>query len=340
MFIPFSFLNTLVNTITQPITDSLYSFTSFTFTSANVIGRTGPTQTQLLTRYTGSASWVSTSSFFTSSAGIQYWTVPETATYRIRIAGAQGSNPGTANLGGPGAIIQADFNLVQGVKYALVVGQTAVNTGRENLSSSGGGGSFMVLSGSFVTSSILLIAGGGGGTNADTPLGSYGSTHTSGSSATYLGSLSAAGGQNGNGGNAPSSINNGAGGGFLTNGAGNTTGGGFSYISGSLGGVVNATFAVNGGGFGGGGSPNNGFFSRCSGGGGFSGGGASSTGAGNNISTAGLFGGGGGSYISSSAFNISSSDGKYNGLTSFQGNSIFNLSLYNRNSGSIFITKL
>jgi hypothetical protein len=333
MFIPFGFVQNFRANIIANVSTALYTFSSFTFTTAGVIGRTGPTQSQLLTAYTGSASWAASSSFFNSSGGVQYWTVPETATYRIRAAGAQGSNPGSANNGGPGAIMQADFTLTQGTKYALVVGQTAVNTGKENLSSSGGGGTFMVLSGSFATSSILIIAGGGGGTNSDTPTLSSGSTHTSGSSASTGGG---AGGINGNGGAVPAGSGLGAGGGFLTNGAGATPG--FAYVNGSFGGAINATYSPNGGGFGGGGSPSNGALGRCSGGGGFSGGG--STGTGNATPTAGFCGGGGGSYISASALNVSSSNGRYDGSTSFGGNVIGNLNLYNKGTGSITITKL
>ena len=335
MIIPFSFIGQPIILSSEiPALTGLYSFTSFTFHPVRTIGRNGPTQATLLAAYSGSAAWVTSSANFYAVSGSQYWTVPQTGTYRIRAQGAQGSNPGSAANGGPGAILQADFQLTQGTKYSLVIGQTAVNTGRENLSSSGGGGTFMVLSGSFVTASILIIAGGGGGTNSDTPLRSYGSTHTSGSASSNGG----AGGQNGNGGAVVAGSGHGAGAGFLTNGAGDSPG--FSYLSSSLGAIINATYAVNGGGFGGGGAPSNGLFSRCSGGGGFSGGGASSLGSGNNISTAGLHGGGGGSYINASALNVSSSDGRYNGSTTFQGNSIFNLNSYNKSSGSILITLL
>lgn len=320
-------------------TSSLYSFSSFTFTNATVIGRTGPTQAQLLGAYTGSATWTTSSANFTSSAGIQIWTVPADGQYRIKAAGAQGSDP-TATKGGRGAIVEAIFTLVKGDKLSIVVGQTAPvgNATRLDKSSPGGGGTFVVASGSNATGSIYLIAGGGGGTGTGTrPTGSDANLGTSG----RAGRLGGAGGTNGNGGSVPAGSGFGAGAGFLTNGGGGTTGG-TAFVSGANGGIISATYAQNGGGFGGGGSVTNGLAFRYSGGGGFSGGGSSTT-FGNNDGTgdtSGHWGGGGGSFIQTTATSVSSSTGLYNTSSSFNSETIFDLSSYNTGSGYVTITKL
>jgi hypothetical protein len=286
-----------VGTSTSPI----FNFFSFTFNSANVVGRTGPSLNQLLANYNTVANpWLLNSNYFSTSTvnpGVQYWTVPSDGVYRITAKGAQGSNPN--GNGGNGAVMQGDFNLVKGDRYMILVGQVAPNTGHEDIESSGGGASWVVkYSGTTSTiAELLLVAGGGGGTNSDTPSTAHASISTTGNPGTLLGGGS--GGVGGNGGTQGNGGSTGAGGGFLTDGYSDvgitTNGGGKSFISGGLGGEINSTYAVNGGGFGGGGSTTNGPYGRCGGGGGYSGGGGSALGL-NGVAEAGLAGGGGGSY--------------------------------------------
>ena len=286
----------------------LYSFTAFTFTNASKVGMTGPTLTECKASYnTGTYTWLTNTSYFdVPTTGIQLWTVPETATYRIQAAGAQGSSPAAA--GGKGAIMQGDFALTAGDKIQIAVGQTSTfSTNR----APGGGGSWVIRytgagnPATNVEADILVIAGGGGGTGGGTVDAScHGQTTTSSGQAyrTGVGNWGGTAATAGAGGNAGNASVNGAGAGFLTNGqngSGGTRGdnlaGGMCWLSGVLGGAVNASYSPNGGGFGGGGSPNNGNLSRYAGGGGYSGGASSNTGTSNNVNDPGFSGGGGGS---------------------------------------------
>ena len=153
---------------------SLYPFTSFRFTTAGVSGSMGPSGSALLAAYTGSTSgsYFSNTAYFTTGSfnGYQIWTVPQTATYRIELAGARGGTStaySSSLTWGRGAIIKADIPLTQGQKIMMVVGQYSDGNGA-NASSwntyhgfGGGGGSFVTISGSVPTP--LLVAGGGGG---------------------------------------------------------------------------------------------------------------------------------------------------------------------------------
>ena len=272
-----------------------YDFTSFTFTNANKIGRTGPSLAELRAFYdTTTYPWLLDNDDFNMlTNGIQLWTVPKTGTYRITAKGAQGSAP-ESSTGGRGAVMQGEFSLTAGEKIQILVGHTAPVgvVARVNKSSSGGGGTFVVKYTGItnVVADILVIAGGGGGTGSDRPSGADAVTTTTG----VTGRLGGAGGTNGNGGTGTGS--NGGGGGFLTNGT--QTGAGSSFLNGGLGGIINTSYAANGGGFGGGGSPTNGVLFRYAGGGGYSGGGASTTFGnldGSGVTT-GHWGGGGSSY--------------------------------------------
>ena len=92
--VPTTTTTTTTSTTTTTTTfTALYPFTTFTFTNAGATGRQGPTYAQLTSSYAVTASWVTSSQYFTASIrGIQEWTVPETATYRIQAAGAAGGN--------------------------------------------------------------------------------------------------------------------------------------------------------------------------------------------------------------------------------------------------------
>lgn len=372
MFIPFGFVQYTPITFNIVSTGSLYDFTTFTFTTAGVSGSAPPTFQRLLAAYTGSAPGIyfTTASNFTTGSfqGYQIWTVPQTATYEVEVAGAASgltNYPTPAGRYTNGAIIKGRVSLTQGQKFVMVVGQRSLNATTSATAYNGiggGGGTYFVLSGS---NTPYLVAGGAGGPGAYSgdvmgqggilksgSLNGNGSTSTTGS----LSKNNAPGGSGSYGGR--SHINTGSlvssnvydsggGGGFLGSGynglnvIANTTnnstgGGGLAFLSGSTGGVAATTFTPNQatqGGFGGGGG---GTPIAGGGGGGYSGGGGA-WGSGQPASDG---GGGGGSYINSSVTFISTSNGLYDGLSSFNGSAITNLNLFNTGSGYIKITKL
>ena len=86
------------------------------------------------------------------SAGFQTWVVPNTGTYTIEVAGAQGGYSTGAN----GATMYGEFSLVAGDILTIAVGQSGANGSG---SGGGGGGTFVALN----TTDPLIIAGGGGG---------------------------------------------------------------------------------------------------------------------------------------------------------------------------------
>jgi hypothetical protein len=350
---------------------ALYPFTSFTFTTVGISGSTGPLGTAILAAYTGSTSgsYFLNPLFFTTGSfqGYQIWTVPETATYEIEVAGAASGISSYPRIysGSMGAIVKARVPLTQGQKFTMVVGQRSLNTATSGLSYvgvGGGGGSFFVLSGS---NTPYLVAGGAGGQGAYSgdvmgfggilksgSLAGNGSTATTGS----LSRHNAPGGTGSLGGrshiNTASVVSSnlydgGGGGGFLGNGMrgdgtftmtqlGSHGAGGFAFVSGAVGGLPALTYTpanATAGGFGGGG----GGTPIAGGGGGGYAGGAGSWGSSQPASDG---GGGGSSYIISTATTISTSDGNYDGLSTFSGSAITNLSRYNSGSGYITITKL
>jgi hypothetical protein len=351
--------------------NELYPFNSFTFTTTGISGSTGPTYNQLMVAYTGSSSgsYFSNTSYFTTGAfqGYQVWTVPQTATYEIEVAGAASgvSSYPTTYSGSRGAIIRGRVSLTQGQKFVMVVGQRSLNTAASGLAYvgvGGGGGSFFVLSGSNIP---YLVAGGAGGQGAYSgdSMGQggilkTGSLHGSGSTST-TGSLSrhnAPGGTGSLGGR--SHINTGSvvssnlydgggGGGFLGNGMrgdntftmtalGSHGAGGYAFLSGSVGGFAATSYTPNNataGGFGGGG----GGTPIAGGGGGGYAGGAGSWGSSQPASDG---GGGGSSYITSSITSIATSNGLYDGLNTFSGSSITSIGAFNSGSGYIKITKV
>lgn len=254
----------------------LYNFVSFTFTTAATIGRIGPAKAAFLASYNTTVNpWLNDTATYDSTNGIQYWTVPESGTYRILAVGAKGGDASTF-LGGSGASIQGDFMLTRGAIVKIVAGQTGFNA----VYAGGGGASFAA-----VTSDTfpLVVAGGGGGGNSTTAqqAGGPGVTTTTGTS------RNGAGGADGNGGFANSLSQAGGGAGWLTAGQGTPAGSNNTSLnSTAIGGYYNATYQH--GGFGGGGAG----FGGGGGGGGFSGGGA---GLYNGTSTT-AGGGGGGSY--------------------------------------------
>ena len=286
-------------TISSPGPD-LYPYFSFTWTNASATGRSGPTLANCLASYdTATYSWLTNTAYFNVINGIQYWTVPKTATYRVVAAGAEGGTFGSRPRIG-GAIIQSTFDLTQGEIIQILVGQSGAAS--NNYYGSGGGASFVVRTPYNTNGSILVIAGGGAGINYRSGSPTY-LTTAPGQAGLAPGNIAGTEASNGGGGGAAlsngSNATNGGnqastgwgagGGGFFGNGgySGTAPGGvngaqgGFSFTNGGLGGLG---YSGSNGGFGGGGGSSG----ACgAGGGGYNGGTA-----GDNST----FGGGGGSY--------------------------------------------
>lgn len=282
---------------------------------------------------------------------------------------------------GLGAKIQATVPLIQGQTLAIVAGQMSANssTGSNYSSVGGAGGSFVVLLNNNTNNATtanpngvipIVIAGGGGGAGwynqsgvEYAPGGNAVTTMNGGASynTTYSG-LGAAGGTNGQGGQSHISstgvassggYDGGAGGGLYSTGvygaggtrttaaSGNYGGGGGGLLSaGAIGGTVDPSYSTSGsyGGFGGGGGSG---AIAGAGGGGYSGGAGSYVASGRVDA-----GGGGGSYIIPTATTVSTSDGNYNGSSTFyDGSTISKIgttgnTAYNNSSGYVTITKV
>ncbi len=286
------------NASTQTLT--VVFTTSYTFTNASAAGRTGPTQANVNSAYSGTtlAGLVTV-----NTQGIQEWTVPSTGNYYMEAYGASGASSYAGfRAGGLGAYEKGTFSLTAGDVLKVIVGQTGSTTyaGTSQYEGGGGGG------GSFVWKSsgnVLLLAaggGGGGGANQGTAYaGNGGTTSNSGTDANGL--YPSSGGTGGNGGsehsgNGEHAHGGSAGGGWLSNGASTISAaqGGLSILYGNGVGGQNGSYEGQSyggdGGFGGGG----GAVIGGGGGGGYSGGGA-----GNQPSSGGWYengGGGGGSY--------------------------------------------
>ena len=265
------------------VTAALYAFTSFTFTTAATVGATGPSQATLLASYnTATYPWLTNTAYFSATDGMQYWTVPDTATYRIVAAGSW-STPRAGKLSGRGAIFQGDFSLTVNSVVRILCGQSEFQRSGTT-PSGGGGGTFVVASPYNTNASILVVAGGGGGGHDTTGTflqsqanGSFGTAGQAGYSGGSAGGTAGSGGQGSSGGAS-------GGAGFSGNGFGRTA---YPASDGNL--PVAFTAATSRGyGGGGGGSASNlggyggGGFTWYStgwggGGGGFSGGGTSSS---------------------------------------------------------------
>ena len=295
---------------------SLYSFSSQTFTNCGVTGNTGPTLSDCTDDANYSDSWTDNTSYFNiQTQGIQEWTVPQDATYRIVASGAAGGTNGFGR-GGYGATITVDVDLTEGQILAIVVGQMGTgNSLSTNYSSgTGGGGGTFVYEKSSVTYYIAVAGGGGAKTsnsnlNSDTDDadGKYNSTSGTtiyGHSNSYV----AAGGTSGSGGSNSTRgiLYGGAGAGVNSNGATHSKSAhGLSRSSGWLGGT--GTY-YGGFGGGGGGSCTHGY-KWAGGGGGYSGGGC-----GHNVGSGdGQYGGGGGSYYNGTLISGSNGDNQSHG---------------------------
>lgn len=282
---------------------AIYQFTSHTFTTAGLIGRSGPSLSQIRSAYS-STTWANTYLEQTLS-GCQLWTVPVNGTYRFEVVGAASWNAtSTSNNGGRGRRIYADMALSAGQKLNILVGQTS-NTGSGGDYESGGGGASAVFANisafsSATLSDLYVIAGGGGGESQAHSAGQDGS-YSFVSDSTGTTSTGNGGSTNPNN----DSYGPGGGGGFLTDGASkynsnnnSTVYGGSSFKNGFLGGYQSAqgTSGNSQGGFGGGGAVRGDSYAGAGGGGGYSGGRGGDDG---------VPSGGGGSYVTASATNVS-----------------------------------
>ena len=286
---------------------SLYTFSTFTFTNAGATGPYGPTS---LSSYGTTYPGYNTAYALTIFNGIQYWTVPATGIYTVKVAGAGSFSAGTLNYinTGKGAVLISNINWTQGSIVAILVGQMGLSGGNSyglaNTVIGGSGGSFLAnvtAIGSLTGQYPLIIAGGAGGPgyessdSANTTINaSIGNTGQNG------GPYGAPSYQTGYGGTGPNAGTNptlqayawaDAGAGYSQN---SPTGSAHAFINGGAGGTVvsggDGTSAF--GGFGGGGCGGN--YGGVGGGGGGWGGGGSGGSDGQ-----GAGGGGGGSYFDS-----------------------------------------
>lgn len=139
--------------------NTLYTFTTFTFTNANLTGRLGPSLSTLLTSYNTSTNpWLTNINYFSmpSYQGYQLWTVPKSGLYRFVVTGA---TRGSGSTKGASAKMTATIELSMGAKLWIVCGQQGLTQNE-----SGDGASWVALSnnGDLSGSSPLIVAGGAG----------------------------------------------------------------------------------------------------------------------------------------------------------------------------------
>jgi hypothetical protein len=349
-------------TVVVPEVPALFSFTTHTFTTGSTVGRFGPLLSTLRSSYSGQ-SWASDSSYFFQgrAQGYQVWQVPATGIYEIEIAGARGQ-ASSSNIGyGLGAIVKAQISLSVTDRLEMVVGQVPGNGGSTNPGNSyagSGGGSFVGLYG---TNTPIIVAGGGAGLyNTWTSVQSIHNGQTRRQPRfTGYNYGQAVDGTDPDIGGGGRGYHGGGGGGWFTAGldyanfpgtAAMSTGSGgqnFTHGASFVGSSVsngsgtwyatggNATALTSEGGFGGGGGGHSGNNSS-GGGGGYSGGHGGQTSAGGSY----LSGIGGGSFIREGAISVATSNGQYDGSSTFGGTSVTNIGLFNDSAGYIKITKL
>ena len=129
--------------------------TTYTFTTASATGRTGPTQAQVDSAYSGTSL---AGRVTISTQGIQRFSVPSAGRYQIELAGSKGGN--SAVTGGSGARFTSDpVTLSAGEILQVGVGQIGLIVS-DGTGAGGGGASWVYRQSS---STLLAIAGGGGG---------------------------------------------------------------------------------------------------------------------------------------------------------------------------------
>jgi alpha-tubulin suppressor-like RCC1 family protein len=260
------FTVTVTDSNTSAMDDSNES--SLNFTNAGVSGRSGPTQAQVDANYTGTSL---EDAVTVNTQGIQKWTVPYKALYRIEVLGARGASIQGSYSGGQGARAVGVFDLNVSTNLQILVGQEGVEASEAGAGAGGGGGSFVT----YADNVPLLVAGGGGGAGTDQTGGDATQKEQPGPWNIH-GASQLKGGGNGNGG------------GGLENDAGDGIYGGRAFVSSGLGGAPPSGFD---GGFGGGGAAVSVDF------GGFGGGGGGYSGGNGGVNYPSNFAGqGGGSY--------------------------------------------
>ena len=290
------------------------------FTSCDQSGRFGPSQSQCDNDYGAT----NLEGEVTVEDGYQYWTVPSSGVYRIRVKGARGGD-NSSSPAGEGAIIEGDFALQSGQTLRIVVGQIGGN--RSGDGDDGGGGTFVTAEVPSSTYEMfdgqpiepIVVAGGGAGGRNNTG-------HEPGHARTWSDSDE--------GGDDSSDNRGGPGGGLRTDAeAGVQSAAGQAFINGAVGGQPECSGA--GGGFGGGGG-NHWGSNDCSntpnGGGGFEGGDAGFIDSPYELL-------GGGSYVNLDYFegNLSTSDGAYDQESTIDNESIGDLNEYNYGYGEVEI---
>ena len=304
---------------------ALYTLASntHTFTTCGQTGRVGPTQAQMRSAYDTSANGNWDETYISQGAfqGYQDWTVPVSGIYEFDVYGASGFDGSGGAAPGLGARVRGRVSLTKGEIITIACGQKGVSAGTW---SGSGGGTFVVRK----TGNEPLFVAGGGSADANTTAGRNGVL-------SQIGGTSSTGGIQGTalsfGGRAAGG-RSGGGGGFNGRGENSTVGdfGGGSFLDGLT--MSTNTRAGGYGGFGGGGQSDGNNAGQSGGGGGYSGGPGART------TIANASGGGGGSFIISSATNVATSTGLFDGVATFNGAAITNLSSYRDGEGQVVLS--
>ena len=301
---------------------ALYTVASntHTFTTCGQTGRVGPTQAQMRATYT--TTWDETYLSQGAFQGYQDWTVPVSGIYEFTVSGASGNNGSGGGSVGRGAVVKGRVALTKGEIITIAVGQQGAASGSNPPWGGSGGGTFVVRK---TGNEPLFIAGGGAG-EPNSGAGRDGVLTQLGGRST---NNAIAGGAAGFGGVASGGYS-GAGGGFFSRGQNGFDLGGGSFLDGLT--QAAPSRAGGSGGFGGGGQSDGTNVGQSGGGGGYSGGGGARSTSSNHS------GGGGGSFITSTATNVGTSTGLWEGSGLFNGNAITNLATYNTGEGSVVMT--
>ena len=302
---------------------ALYSVASntHTFTTCSQTGRVGPTKANMDSAYSG-ASWAATYIQQGAFQGYQDWTVPVSGIYEFTVSGAAGNDGSGAGTVGRGAIVKGRVSLTKGEIITVAVGQRGAASATNPPWGGSGGGTFVVRK---TGNEPLFVAGGGAG-EPNTGAGRDGVLTQLGGRST---NNAIAGGLAGYGGVASGGYS-GAGGGFYSRGADSFDLGGGSFLDGLT--MSTNSRAGGYGGFGGGAQSDGTNIGQSGGGGGYSGG------AGARSTSSNHSGGGGGSFITPTATNVATSTGLFDGVSTFNGNAITNLSAYNTGEGSVVMS--
>ena len=313
-------------------TQSLYEIenNTHTFTTCGRTGREGPTASEINGAY--STTWHGQYLRQGNFQGYQDWTVPVSGLYEFDVRGASGYEGSGGGAAGKGAIIKGRIDLVKGEVVTIAVGQVGEAPDSGGVWGGSGGGTFVVRK----NGNAPLFVAGGGSADANAGPGKNGETTTRGG----VGGSNQVGGDDGFGGPAGGGVSSG-GGGFFSDGETSfyrinrftsvSEPGGGGFVNGLISGD-NFTRIGGLGGFGGGGVSDGNNLGQSGGGGGYSGG------AGARVSNGGVAGGGGGSFIARSATNISTSNGQYEELATFNDTPITNLNSYNTGNGQVTVS--